>query len=114
MLALRFACWTGLLVGLAVSPLQACAEDYGTIKGRFVLDGDVPKVEFLIKDGKRTEDGAVPKNPKVCAAKDLPSDALIIDPKHKGIGNVFSGAYLGASGTGALGGERETCERDRV
>jgi hypothetical protein len=68
----------------------ARADDgYGTITGKFVFKGDVPKTKFLIKNGKLVSDGLVPKNPKVCAAKDLASDALIVDPKGKGIGNVF-------------------------
>lgn len=63
-------------------------QKYGTISGKFVLDGEVPKPVFLIKNKKLVK-GGVPKNPEVCATKDLKSDALVIDPKSKGIGNIF-------------------------
>lgn len=79
-----------VLFALCIGCMSAAADEgYGTIKGKFVLQGDVPKVTFLIKGGKLVDGGAVPKDPKICAAGDLPSDALIIDPKHKGIGNIF-------------------------
>lgn len=82
------ALFVTFLFGSAVSP--ASAEDgYGTITGKFVLDGPVPAMQFIIKDGKLTANGVVPKNPEVCAVTDLKSDALIVDPKHKGIGNIF-------------------------
>lgn len=77
-------------IGGALFATPAQAEDgYGTLTGKFVLDGDVPKLEFLIKGGKLVDGGLAPKNPEVCAVKDLSSDALIIDPKSKGIGNIF-------------------------
>jgi hypothetical protein len=67
----------------------ALAQNYGTITGKFVLKGDVPKPQFVIMKGRLVSDGTVPKDPAVCAAKDLKSDALVVDPKGKGIGNVF-------------------------
>ncbi|GAB4149944.1 MAG: methylamine utilization protein [Planctomycetaceae bacterium] len=70
------------------SPTQA-EEGYGSISGRFILKGDVPKTEFLIKDGLLAGTNAKPKNADICAASDLPSDALVVDPKTKGIGNIF-------------------------
>jgi len=81
---------SALLIHSDVGRNAARAEDgYGTITGKFVLKGEVPKTKFLIKAGKLVFDGLVPKDPEVCAAKDLASDALIVDPKRKGIGNVF-------------------------
>ena len=86
----RLLCSASLLIGVATGAFGNAAEKgYGTIKGKFVLKGDVPKPVFLIKGGKLVDGGAVPKDPKICAAKALRSDALIIDPRHKGIGNVF-------------------------
>lgn len=70
-------------------PRGAVAQKYGTLTGQFVLDGEVPKPAFIIKKGKLVKGGGVPKNPEVCATKDLQSDALVIDPKSKGIGNIF-------------------------
>lgn len=84
-MTLRFALAT---LAVVVVPFQATAQKYGTLRGRFVLKDAVPKRAFIILKGKRVDGGTV-KNPKVCAAKDLKSDSLIIDPKTKGIGNVF-------------------------
>jgi hypothetical protein len=68
----------------------ALAEDgYGTITGKFVLKGKLPPRVFIIRGGRLVANGAIPKNPAVCAAKNLPSDSLIVDPKGNGIGNVF-------------------------
>lgn len=90
MTVLRSACCVGVVVGIFAGPNSAAADEgYGTIKGKFVLKGAVPKVEYLIKDKKLTSSGAEPKNANVCAARDLKSDALVIDAKHKGIGNIF-------------------------
>lgn len=74
---------------VTISAKSSAETKYGTITGKFVLKGDVPKREFLIKNGKRIGSDDLPKNPEVCAVKDLRSDELIIDPKHKGIGNIF-------------------------
>lgn len=80
-----------LLIAFAILALPgtAFAQKYGTVTGQFVLDGDVPKTTFIIQKGKLVKGGGVPKNPEVCAVKDLESDALIIHPKSKGIGNIF-------------------------
>lgn len=63
-------------------------EGYGSISGKIVLTGDVPKPIYLIKSGDLVG-GGKPKNPEVCAAMDLKSDELVVDPKGKGIGNIF-------------------------
>ena len=60
-------CWLGLLIGLlhsVVATTAACAADWGTLKGRFVLDGPLPDqsklqinkdVEFCGKHEPRSE-----------------------------------------------------------
>lgn len=82
-----------LSAGLLCSTQADAQQKYGTVTGKFVLDGDVPDRVFLIKNGKLARSGQIPKNPEVCAVADLKSDELIVDPKGKGIGNVF--VYLG-------------------
>lgn len=82
-----------LLLAVAAAGLllsrNANAGEYGTITGKFVLDGPVPKRAYVIKGGKLVKTGLPPKNPEVCAANDLKSDEFIVDPKGKGIGNIF-------------------------
>jgi hypothetical protein len=63
---------------------QAGEAGYGTITGQFVLEGDAPEVELLVKKG----DSAA-KDPSVCAAQNVFSDELVIDPETKGIANIF-------------------------
>ena len=43
----------------------------------------------MIKNGVLVDGGGRPKDPAVCAVKDLKSDSLIVDPKGKGIGHIF-------------------------
>lgn len=91
----RYLALSGLtLAALLIQPddgrnAAQAQQKYGTLTGKFVLKGDVPKPKFIIKNGKLVSSGAVPKNPMVCAAKDLKSDVLVVDPKGKGIGNIF-------------------------
>ncbi len=86
---IRIVCPTVMLAGLIPMTSVFAEDGYGTLTGKFVLEGAVPKPEFLIKAGKLVGSNAAPKNPVVCAAKDLPSDALVVDAKGKGIGNIF-------------------------
>jgi len=76
-------------IGPVNSPLHA-EDGYGTLTGKFVLQGDVPKPKWLIKGGKVVGSGKPAKNVQVCAPDgQLKSDALVVDEKGKGIGNVF-------------------------
>ena len=69
-------------VFLAV-PSSAAAEGWGNVKGQFVLDGDIPESEPLVKkDDPGAKDGAV------CAAEAVPDDSLVVDEDSKGIANV--------------------------
>ncbi len=57
---------------------------HGSVSGQFTLDGTVPAAKIVIKKGDpAAKDGAI------CAAVDLPSDELVIDPKTKGIRHIF-------------------------
>ena len=76
-LTLTFVCT--LLLTLAGQ-----AAEWGTISGRIVLDGDVPKPELLNKKG----DVSV-KDFETCAAMDMYKDDLVIDADSKGIANIF-------------------------
>jgi hypothetical protein len=81
-----------LFFGLVLAAMPAAVhaeEGYGSISGTFILKGDIPKTEFVIKNGILVDGGLKPKDPTVCAAGDLRSDSLVIDSKTKGIGNIF-------------------------
>src|SRR5688572_6856765 len=56
---------------------------WGTLKGRILLDGDVPEVKLLVKQGDKTV-----KDAAVCAAQDIPDESLVVDQDSKGIANV--------------------------
>lgn len=68
-------------------PTPAAAE-YGTIKGRLVWkDATIPQPKILVAKGN-----ASVQNAPVCAAADIPSRSLIVDPKSRGVKNGL--AYL--------------------
>jgi hypothetical protein len=83
-----------LLLAAHGNPRDAAADeetpadaDYGTITGQILLEGDIPRLP------PRVEKGNVQVNdPAICAAADVPDESLVVDPKTKGIANVF--AYL--------------------
>uniref|UniRef100_A0A7C2JYP3 Rhamnogalacturonan lyase domain-containing protein n=1 Tax=Schlesneria paludicola TaxID=360056 RepID=A0A7C2JYP3_9PLAN len=63
-----------------VTPAEA---QWGSIKGKVVLDGDVPTLKPLVKMGD-----AAAKDAAVCAAQEVPDESAVIDPSTKGIANV--------------------------
>jgi hypothetical protein len=63
---------------------RAIAADTGTVVGQFVLEGEIPKLPPLVKQG----DTAV-KNPEVCAKQNVPDESLVVDEASKGIANIF-------------------------
>ena len=63
------------------------AEEWGTVTGRFVFDGDVPKP--VLEHAK----GANVKDAGTCAAQDTYKQDLLIDAETKGIANVFIYLY---------------------
>ena len=56
---------------------------WGDLKGQVLLDGDIPKIELLVKQGN-----AATKDAAVCAAQDVPDEKLVVNPDNKGIANV--------------------------
>jgi len=67
-----------------LSPVDVSADDWGSVTGQFVFDGDVP--EPVVQRSKG--DPAV-KDPAVCAAETHYNKDLVINPENKGIQNVF-------------------------
>lgn len=80
----RFA--TYALCALVLASV-ANADDWGNLKGKIVLDGDVPEPVLLHAKGANVKDGGV------CAATDVYKDDLVIDKDTKGIANVFIYLY---------------------
>lgn len=76
-----------LSAAFAVLSLMTFAENaqaqWGSIKGKIVLDGDVPEPKIVF------EKGANVKDKEVCAKEDFVSDELVIDSETKGIKNIF-------------------------
>jgi hypothetical protein len=80
-----------LSVALDRSPRAATAEDqpvadgeYGSVTGQFLLDGEIPKLPPLVEKGNTKVN-----DPAICAAADVPDDSLVVDPRTKGIANIF-------------------------
>lgn len=69
---------------VGIGDSQTLADGYGSVTGQFVLDGDIPQPKLLIRKGDPTA-----KDPKVCAARDVFSDSLVVDSATKGIQHIF-------------------------
>ncbi len=76
----KLSLFAGLLACFAATSAHA---QWGSLKGKIVLDGEVPAQKLLIKKGDPNA-----KDAAVCAAQDVPDDSLAIDAKTKGIANV--------------------------
>jgi hypothetical protein len=75
------------LVAVAASQGSAglgFAADTGTVAGQFVLQGEIPKLAPLVKEGD-----ANVKNAEVCSKQNVPDDSLQVDDSTKGIANIF-------------------------
>src|SRR5579863_1562207 len=57
--------------------------EFGTVIGQFVLEGEIPARKVLVAIGAAVNDRAI------CAAADLNSDELLVDPATRGIANIF-------------------------
>jgi hypothetical protein len=60
------------------------AAEYGAITGQILLEGEIPSPDLIVKKGDPTA-----KDAAVCAAGDIESESLVVDPKSKGIANIF-------------------------
>lgn len=67
----------------ASAEVRAPETGYGTITGQFVLEGDIPAKRVLVAAGAVNVNNA-----NICAAANLFSDELLVDPETKGIANV--------------------------
>lgn len=68
---------------LQMSADSVRADGYGNITGQFVLDGPIPKLKPLIAKKAAVKDAAV------CSAQPVPNESLVVDPKTRGIADVF-------------------------
>jgi hypothetical protein len=76
---------SALSLGVALSSAgSAQAAGTGAVTGQFILEGEIPKLAPLVKEG----DTSV-RNPEVCAKQNIPDDSLIVDESSKGIANIF-------------------------
>lgn len=76
---------TGLAAGVVCLGFSGLAEaqELGTIKGTFVVEGEVPQLPPKVEQGEQVKDSAV------CAASPVPDLSIVVDPKTKGLKNVF-------------------------
>jgi hypothetical protein len=75
---------TSAIACFSIGPAASAADEWGSIEGQFVFDGDIPVLAPLIKKGD-----AAAKDATVCAVADVPDESLIVNPNNKGIANVF-------------------------
>lgn len=84
---MRLTHWltTGLAAGAVCLGLagSASAQELGSFKGTFVLNGEIPELDVEVEAGENVKDAAV------CAVKPVPNQSIVVDPKTKGIANVF-------------------------
>lgn len=78
---LRHAGWLLMIVVILVD--SRAEAQWGHLKGQVVLAGDVPVIKPLYAKGQ------APKDNEVCGLQDIPDESLLIDPKTRGIANVF-------------------------
>lgn len=69
---------------VSVQPTAAAAQGWGSITGQYVLDGDAPEPEVLVKQGDPQA-----RDAKICAAHPVLSESLVVDSESKGIANIF-------------------------
>lgn len=60
----------------------SAADEWGSIEGQFLLEGDIPELPPLVEKGAQVADATV------CAANGVPDDSLIVNPDNKGIANI--------------------------
>jgi len=76
--------FASLLAAAVALPQSALAADHGDFTGQIVFDGEIPEVEIKVKKGDPTA-----KDAAVCAAQDVVSEELVVNPENKGIQHVF-------------------------
>ena len=68
---------------LTVHCCVATADEWGSIRGEIVVDGEIPERQMLI-----AKDAEI-KDKQVCAAEDHYAEDLLIDKESRGLANVF-------------------------
>ena len=79
--------WQSCLLCIAVGgllPSPVFGEDYGSVSGQFLYDGEAPAPKILVAESDPTA-----KDSAVCAAHAIQSEELVIDAETKGIANIF-------------------------
>jgi hypothetical protein len=71
-------------VAPVVSAVLGADAPTGTLTGTITLDGNPPVLPPAVKKGDMSV-----KNPEVCALEEVPNEDLVVNPKNKGIKNVF-------------------------
>lgn len=74
--AIAFVC-------LCTYSVTSAADEWGSIEGQFLLEGDAPELAPLVAKG----DPAA-KDAAVCAANGVPDDSLTVNPENHGIANI--------------------------
>ncbi len=74
---------------LAVSCRVICADDWGSVDGQIVVDGEIPARQFLFPVDAEVKDR------EICAGAGRAADDLQIDDSSRGLANVF--VYLSSS-----------------
>jgi len=69
--------------GLVCGSLATAADEWGSIEGQFVLEGEIPQLPPLVVKGNPAA-----KDAAVCAKDGVPDDSLIVNPENKGIANI--------------------------
>jgi hypothetical protein len=70
--------------GAGAEGISAAEGEWGSVTGQFLVEGEIPKRKVLVERGD-----AQVKDAAICAADDILSDAVVVDPKTEGIANIF-------------------------
>lgn len=76
-----------LALAVALSAGDVLAQEWGHLKGKIVVNGTVPKLAPLVKEGANVKDA------NVCAVKDLPDDSLVVGENGE-LANCFVYLYM--------------------
>lgn len=68
---------------MGMGPAAASAGDWGTIRGQFVLEGEVPVLKPLVRKGETDV-----RDSAICSAEDIPDERIVVDVETRGIANI--------------------------
>ncbi|MEZ5942043.1 MAG: hypothetical protein R3C18_11670 [Planctomycetaceae bacterium] len=78
-----FSRTVGFVALLLASSFAVQAEEWGSISGRILFDGEIPELKPFVEKGSTTA-----KDAAVCGKLGVPDESLLIDPKTRGVANV--------------------------